>query len=131
MNRMAKPVAGWIIKTVSKDNIYQYQCYDIATGELIFKNTLKNCSVNACDFLGVVHAILVRDRLKKDFCIYVDSMVTVIWVYGAYCNTMLPVDDSTKKIHESISKAVLWLKNNRKEYQVRKWREAWGTYRTK
>jgi len=131
MNRMARPLEGWFIRTVNKEDIYQYQCYDIATGKLVFKNTLKDSSVNTCDFLGVVHAILVRDRLKKGLNIYVDNMTALIWVYGAYCNTLLPVNEDTKRIHESLSKAVLWLKQNRKEYQVRKWRDAWGPYRTK
>lgn len=129
MSRVPRPLDGWIVRVVHKENIYQYQCYDIGTGKLIFKNTLKNCSINSCAFLGVVHTILVRDKQKKDVNIYIDNMTILIWIYGAYCNTMLPVDDSTKNIHESISKAILWLKNNRKEYQVRKWREAWGPYK--
>lgn len=104
-----------------KQDIGEYQIFDIDTRKIIFKSGVyKNTTVNIMEFLAIVKALelgLTNDTYST-LDIYSDSATAIVWVYNKKINTINTPNEDTQK---EIDFAIELLNNNEFKNQIIKW----------
>ena len=111
----------------SKTGVMEYRGVWTDTGEVYFHKIFTVGTNNLGEFLAVVHAIskMKKDCINKD--IYTDSKTAMAWVRNKKVNTNLPFNSDTKELWNIVNRAEEWLKNNKYENEVLKWKtKEWG-----
>lgn len=106
----------------------EYKCVHTTTGQRIFhQGPFENGSNNIGEFLAIVHALALFNKLKINAPIYTDSETALVWVKNMKCKTKLPQDEKNAPIFDLIARAEEWLNNNEYSNDILKWdTNAWG-----
>lgn len=107
--------------------VMEYQGVDTKTEAQIFHKKFSLATNNIGEFLAIVHALALFQKLGKDTPIYTDSKTAMGWVRRKKANTKLVKNTKTKLVHELIARAETWLRNNSYDNPILKWdTEHWG-----
>lgn len=105
----------------------EYRGVDLTTGEVVFHFGPVHGTNNIGEFLAIVHALALQKQRNCNLPIYSDSKIAMLWVSKKKCSTKLPQNDKTAQLHNLISRAENWLKNNNYPNNILKWKtEIWG-----
>lgn len=105
----------------------EYQGIHIPSGKRIFHYGPVWGTNNIGEFLAIVHALALLKQQGKSMTVYSDSNTAQTWVRNRHCKTTLPRNEKTEELHQLITRAELWLRNNIDHCPVEKWNtEAWG-----
>lgn len=107
----------------------EYQCVETHTGKLIFHQGPFNQGTNNIgEFLALVHALAMLQKLKNDHtAIYTDSVTAISWVRNKKVKTNLEMSAKNKILFDLIDRAESWLKTNSYKNKIIKWNtESWG-----
>lgn len=107
----------------TKNRLTRFQAVDIATGEVLFNESIGNQTINIGEFLGVVEAVkYIIEHNYTPRIIYTDSMTAIAWFQAKRT--------ASKKPHQSLKRAEIFLKAFAAEIEsieVRYWDNAgWG-----
>lgn len=107
----------------TKNRLTRFQAVDIATGEVLFNESIGNQTINIGEFLGVVEAVkYIIDHNYTPRIIYTDSMTAISWFQAKRT--------ASKKSHPALKRAEIFLKAFATEIEsieVRHWDNAgWG-----
>ena len=81
---------------------------------------------NIGEFLALVHALALFQN-RQDVVIYSDSRTAMAWVRNRKVKTTLKKTKETILIHEMLTRAETWLKNNDYSNPIKKWEtKRWG-----
>ena len=82
---------------------------------------------NIGEFLAIVHALSLLERLGLAMPVYSDSRTALSWVRQKKCRTTLPRTPRTEQLFCLIERAEEWLRTHDCKTRVLKWdTEAWG-----
>jgi ribonuclease HI len=117
--------AAW--NSVQKDMEYQGILYK-TNSRIFHMGPLANGTNNIGEFLAIVHALAYCKKHQLDTMpIYSDSRNAIGWVKAKKCKTNLDVSAKTNHIHDLITRAENWLKENAYKNKILKWEtKAWG-----
>lgn len=105
----------------------EYQGIHIPSGKRIFHYGPVCGTNNIGEFLAIVHALALLKQQGKSMTVYSDSNTAQTWVRNRHCKTTLPRDEKTEELHQLITRAELWLRNNPDHCPVEKWNtDEWG-----
>lgn len=125
-----KPTQAWAVDAACSGNpgLMEYRGVNVATGELIFhKGPFKMGTNNIGEFLAIVHGLALMKQQGISLPLYSDSIIAINWVRNKECKTKLPTNENTAILHELVSRALNWLKNNTYTTPIYKWDTAsWG-----
>lgn len=107
----------------TKNRLTRFQAVDIATGEVLFNESIGNQTINIGEFLGVVEAVkYIIDHNYTPRIIYTDSMTAISWFHAKRT--------ASKKSHPALKRAEIFLKAfaaKIESIEVRHWDNAgWG-----
>lgn len=107
----------------TKNRLTRFQAVDIATGEVLFNESIGNQTINIGEFLGVVEAVkYIIEHNYTPRIIYTDSMTAIAWFHAKRV--------ASKKSHPALKRAEIFLKTFAAEIEsieVRHWDNAgWG-----
>jgi len=84
-------------------------------------------TVNIGEFLAIVLGLAWQQKHKLNMPIYSDSRTAMSWVRKKKVNTKLKRTKKNEKLFYALAKALEWLKNNKYNVEILKWRtDAWG-----
>ena len=124
-----------IVPSIAVDGAYssatkmaEYQCVDVATKRLIFKNgPFLDGTNNVMEFLALVHALAMCKKYNLQCPIYSDSVNAMKWVRAKKANTKMQRTINNGKLFELMEKAEIWLQTNTYSNQILKWHtDVWG-----
>jgi ribonuclease HI len=109
--------------------IMEYQCVETHSKKLIFhQGPFDQGTNNIGEFLALVHALAMLQKLKNDHtAIYTDSVTAMSWVRNKKVKTNLEMSAKNKVLFDLIDRAESWLKTNSYKNKIIKWNtESWG-----
>lgn len=106
----------------------EYQGIDLATGQCIFHFGPIRGTNNIGEFLAIVHALALMQKMGIRKVIYTDSRNALLWIKARKCRTKLAQTPRTAEVHNLIARAEYWLNHNDFGHiSIRKWEtERWG-----
>lgn len=105
----------------------EYRGVYVKTGQELFRFGVIKGTNNIGEFLAIVHALAYLKNNNLNLQIYSDSVNAIKWVKSRKCKTKLEKDSSTEKVHELITRAEKWLKENTYVNKITKWEtKLWG-----
>lgn len=106
----------------------EYQGVHTGNGKRIFHaGPITNGTNNIGEFLAIVHALGLLQKMGLNLPIYSDSETAQAWVKAKKCKTELPEDESTREVFAMIRRAEEWLRTYSYTNEIRKWdTAAWG-----
>lgn len=95
--------------------------------EVFRRGPYEEGTVNIGEFLAIVLGLAWQQKHKLKMPIYSDSRTAISWVKKKKVNTKLKRTKKNEKLFYAIAQAQEWLKNNKIEVEILKWRtDAWG-----
>ena len=87
----------------TKNRLTRFQAVDIATGEVLFNESIGNQTINIGEFLGVVEAVkyIIANNYTPRV-IYTDSMTAIAWFQAKRT--------ASKKPYQALKRAEVFLK---------------------
>jgi ribonuclease HI len=106
----------------------EYQGIDLATGYRVFHFGPLHGTNNIGEFLAIVHALALLDKLgKHDTAVYSDSYNAILWVNKRKCKTKLERTPQTEPLFQIIERAERWLATHNYKNPLLKWEtKEWG-----
>lgn len=106
----------------------EYQGVKTNTKELLFRvGPLKDGTNNIAEFLALVHALAFCKKNNIELPIYSDSQNAISWIKAKKARTKLESTKNNDKVFELIERAEKWLKYNKIENKILKWKTRdWG-----
>jgi ribonuclease HI len=122
---------SWSVDAACSGNpgIMEYRGVETRSGGELFRiGPFKNGTNNIGEFLAIVHALALLQRMeatKKP--IYTDSRTALAWIRNKKAKTQLKRTATNEKLFELIARAEKWLKENTFANPLIKWNtEEWG-----
>lgn len=105
----------------------EYRGVDLRTGCEVFHFGPIMATNNIGEFLAIVHALALLEKMPEVNVIYSDSRNAQLWVKGKKCKTQLVQNHKTAKAHELIGRAEQWLQHHKYTTKIIKWEtRQWG-----
>lgn len=109
--------------------LMEYQGVETISKRQIFhKGPYRDGTNNIGEFLGLVHALALLNKLGNDHtAIYTDSKTAIAWVKNKKAKTTLELTKHNAELFELIDRAENWLKTHTFKNRIIKWEtESWG-----
>ncbi len=105
--------------------VMEYRGVHTKTKKVLFhKGPFGGASNNIGEFLAIVHAMAYMQKNGLNYPIYTDSHTAVTWVKKKEIRTKI---ETSPQIADMLERALIWLKDNKPEYIILKWRtDLWG-----
>lgn len=121
---------GWAVDASCLGNpgVMEYRGVDLATGEELFRvGPFQDATNNIGEFLAIVHALALQEKMHVSHTIYSDSVSGMAWVRRREVKTKLAHTPRNAKVFELIGRGLQWLNTHRVATPVLKWHtERWG-----
>jgi ribonuclease HI len=106
----------------------EYQGVYTANKQPLFhKGPFEEGTNNVGEFLAIVHALAFCKKNNWEMPIYTDSKTAMKWVSDKKAKTKLVQNNKNLELFNLISRAEIWLQNNKWKNQIIKWEtKAWG-----
>ncbi|MCL4154662.1 UNVERIFIED_CONTAM: hypothetical protein GTU68_063191 [Idotea baltica] len=122
--------ASWSVDAACAGNpgVMEYQGVHTDDGSQIFHQKFELGTNNIGEFLGIVHALALLQKLGDEkMPIYTDSRTALGWVKKKKAKTTLVKNSKTRRLYETIDRAEKWLTNNTYKNPILKWEtKSWG-----
>lgn len=130
-DRALLPIVGdaWAVDAACSGNPgpMEYRCVDLKDGKEVFHFGPVHGTNNIGEFLAIVHALALLDKMGETRTIYSDSRNAMLWVKGRRCKTKLELNAKTKPLFEIIERAERWLATHPITCPILKWEtDQWG-----
>lgn len=123
-------MTAWAVDASCMGNpgIMEYRGVELATGREIFRvGPFQKGTNNIGEYLAIVHAMALMEKLGQRHVIYSDSRTAQGWVRAGHARTKLPLDAQTSRLLGLVQRADAWLASHSFRVPVRKWQtETWG-----
>ena len=105
----------------------EYRGVDLRTGQEVFHYGPVRGTNNIGEFLAIVHALALLERLQSPLAVYSDSRNALLWVEKKACRTKLARTAGTETLFQLIERAENWLRTHTWTTPLLKWdTKAWG-----
>ena len=105
----------------------EYQAIDLATGQRVFHFGPIKGTNNIGEFLAIVHALALMQKMGISKTIYSDSYNAILWVNKKHCKTKLERTAETEQLYQIIARAENWLRTHNYCNPIIKWEtQKWG-----
>lgn len=121
--------AAWAVDASCPGNPgpMEYRAVDLASGRQLFHFGPLPGTNNIAEFLAIVHALALQDRLGIRKTIYTDSANAILWIRKKQCKTQLPECGRTEETYDLIERAHTWLRTHAFDTPILKWQtRQWG-----
>ncbi len=108
--------------------ILEYRGADTRTGaELFRQGPFPEGTVNIGEFLAIVHALALLQKIDSTWPIYSDSRTAIAWTRAKAIKTNLKRNYKNKPLFDLVDRAISWLNETQWENPVLKWETRyWG-----
>ncbi len=107
--------------------LMEYQGVHTTTKQQVFHQKFALGTNNIGEFLALVHALAMFEKMGKDTPIYTDSRTAMAWVKNKKCKSELVRNSKTEKLWQVVERAENWLKTHTWKNPILKWEtEYWG-----
>ncbi len=121
---------GWAVDASCQGNpgIMEYRGVELMTGREIFRiGPFRDATNNIGEFLAIVHALALMEKLNEQHTIYSDSVTGISWVRKRVIKTKLTETAVNKPVFDMMRRALGWLNTHSFRTQILKWQtELWG-----
>lgn len=120
---------AWAVDAACSGNpgLMEYRGIDLATGRQVFHFGPLWGTNNIGEYLAIVHALALLEKLGMNKTVYSDSYNAILWTMKRQCKTKLARDESTEKLFKIIARADKWLQTHIIRNPVIKWdTRKWG-----
>ncbi|MDE6231256.1 MAG: ribonuclease H family protein [Muribaculaceae bacterium] len=121
---------GWAVDAACSGNPgkMEYRGVELMTGRELFKvGPFTKSTNNIGEFLAIVHALAMMEKLGESHPIYSDSRTGIAWVRNKKVKTQLTRNKETEPSFKMMERALAWLTTHTFRVPVRKWEtERWG-----
>jgi ribonuclease HI len=120
---------SWAVDAACSGNPGQmeYRGVDNTTGEELFHIGPLLGTNNIGEFLALVHALALQQKMGVTIPIYTDSVNAMSWIKAKKARTTLVQAAETKQVWQLIERASTWLQQNSVRTRIIKWpTERWG-----
>lgn len=121
---------GWAVDASCLGNpgVMEYQGVEIGSGHTLFRvGPFPKGTNNIGEYLAIVHALALMQKMGIRHTIYSDSVTAQAWVRGGKARTKLDLTPETASLYSLVQRADTWLRNNSFRVPIRKWNtEKWG-----
>ena len=106
----------------------EYQGVYTKTKERLFYNgPFEDATINAGEFLAIVHALAMLQKKNSNIPVYSDSTIAISWVKNKKAKTKLKRTEKNAYLFELIGRAEKWLHENAYSNPLLKWETRfWG-----
>ena len=105
----------------------EYRGIDLATGCQTFHFGPMHGTNNIGEFLSIVHALALQQKMGICKPIYSDSYNAILWVSKCQCKTKLVRNEETEQLYQIIARAENWLRTHIYHNPIIKWDTTqWG-----
>ena len=106
--------------------ILEYRGVDTKSGaEYFHQGPFPEGTVNIGEFLAIVHALALLQKIKSDWPVYSDSHTAITWVKAKKIKTNLVRNKETEELFRLVDRAVNWLNTNTYKNPILKWETTW------
>ena len=96
-------------------------------GQLFLIGPFEDATNNIGEFLAIVHALAMLQKMGSTMPVYSDSATAISWVRKRRINSKLERTAKNQKVFEMIERAQKWLKENSYPNRLLKWDTSeWG-----
>lgn len=121
---------GWAVDASCLGNpgVMEYQGVDLATGRTLFRvGPFRQATNNIGEYLAIIHALALMDKLGEYHTLYSDSRTAQGWVRKGRCNTKLAPTEENRPVRDLIMRADHWLATHTLRSPIIKWdTDRWG-----
>lgn len=106
----------------------EYRGVELMSGRELFRvGPLQGGTNNLGEFLAIVHALALQDKLGICHPIYSDSVSGMAWVRNKVIKTTLSENDTNRQLFEMLRRAIHWLNTHGYRAPIMKWdTPRWG-----
>ncbi len=106
----------------------EYRGVELMSGKEIFRiGPLEGGSNNLGEFLAIVHALALMDKMGVSYPIYSDSVSGMAWVRNKVIKTTIKETPQNAKLFELLRRAIHWLNTHSYKSRIMKWdTPRWG-----
>lgn len=106
----------------------EYRGVELMSGREIFRvGPIEGGTNNLGEFLAIVHALALQDKMGVSYPIYSDSVSGMAWVRNRKIKTTLTPNEENTKLFEMLRRAMDWLNNHSYRARIMKWdTPRWG-----
>lgn len=106
----------------------EYRGVELMSGRELFRiGPLQGGTNNLGEFLAIVHALALQDKMGVSFPIYSDSVSGMAWVRNRRIKTTLTENDTNRKLFDLLHRAMNWLNTHSYRASIMKWdTPRWG-----
>ena len=108
--------------------ILEYRGVDTRSGVEYFRQgPFPVGTVNIGEFLAIVHALALLNKINSDWPIYSDSRTAIAWIKAKHVKTNLKRTAKNEQLFILVDRAIDWITNNSWKNPILKWETAyWG-----
>ncbi|MDE6247790.1 MAG: ribonuclease H family protein [Muribaculaceae bacterium] len=106
----------------------EYRGVELMTGKELFRiGPLEGGTNNLGEFLAIVHALALMDKMGESHPIYSDSVSGMAWVRNKVIKTTLKENDKNARLFDMLRRALNWLNTHTYSARIMKWdTPRWG-----
>ncbi|MBD5268869.1 MAG: ribonuclease H [Bacteroides sp.] len=106
----------------------EYRGVELMTGKELFRiGPLEDGTNNLGEFLAIVHALALMDKMGETHPIYSDSVSGMAWVRNRCIKTTLQRTPRNEKLFNMLERAMNWLNTHSYSARIMKWdTPRWG-----
>ncbi len=121
---------GWAVDAACSGNPgkMEYRGVELMTGRELFRvGPFDKSTNNIGEFLAIVHALAMMEKMGESHPIYSDSRTGIAWVRNKKVKTQLAREKGTEQSFRMMERALSWLNTHSFRVPVRKWEtDLWG-----
>lgn len=123
-------LTAWAVDAACSKNPgpVEYRGVELMSGREIFRvGPLQGGTNNLGEFLAIVHALALMDKMGVSHNIYSDSVSGMAWVRNKTIKTTLVENDTNRHLFELLRRAIHWLNTHGYKSRIMKWdTPRWG-----
>lgn len=123
-------MSAWAVDASCQGNPgrMEYRGVELATGNELFRiGPFEDATNNIGEYLAIVHAMALMEKMGETHPIYSDSVSGMAWVRRRKINTQLKATPRNARVFELMARAQVWINGHRSLPRVMKWQtELWG-----
>ena len=123
-------LTAWAVDAACSKNPgpVEYRGVELMSGRELFRiGPLQGGTNNLGEFLAIVHALALQDKLGVSHTIYSDSVSGMAWVRNRKIKTTLTENDVNRPLFGLLRRAMQWLNTHTYKSRIMKWdTPRWG-----
>lgn len=106
----------------------EYRGVELMTGRELFRvGPFKKATNNIGEFLAIVHALALMEKMGESHTIYSDSVTGMSWIRKKQIRTQLTPTEENREVFDMMQRGLGWLNTHSFRTKILKWQtELWG-----